>query len=253
MRVQCSLIFIAIFLINTVGCPPSVNDDDDSGDIYQPCEGETNGPTWHVLYNGISHLEIDVEDAGYWDVDCNTNMSMFGNGKGFWGNIECNTPDLSTGPFSIQGEKVIDDDCVDGTIDAILVGHGTVTWLWNGTMDRDSLLVTFADGGDGVEATGIVDLSAVEYAVVSVSPDHGDLDGGFDLMLFGTGFTTVDDTIITIGGVEAEVITVVVDEWGGGECRIVAPQFPTADTVDIVMINSNGTYTLSDAFEYMNR
>ncbi len=83
--------------------------------------------------------------------------------------------------------------------------------------------------------------------VLSVSPGSGPVAGGTAITITGTGYTTDDDTTVTIGGVAAASFNVV----SATSIQATTPMH-AAGVVNVRVSNSFGTDTLVGAFEYFD-
>ena len=93
-------------------------------------------------------------------------------------------------------------------------------------------------GDDDFTPSGNVQVSAV-------SPNVGIIDGGYPVRVFGSNFTTAQDTNVYFGGVVAPV-----NECVSSECTVTVPPTSSAGPVTVTVENSNGLGLLEDAFTY---
>ncbi len=84
---------------------------------------------------------------------------------------------------------------------------------------------------------------AEEPLLDSIDPVFGPLAGGIEVQLFGSHFTTVEDTLVRFGATDAQVTTVEPQ-------RIVAiaPEIPMPQTLAVSVTTSGGTALLDDAY-----
>jgi len=81
--------------------------------------------------------------------------------------------------------------------------------------------------------------------VSSIEPGHGGIAGGSSVTITGSDFTDTADTTVTIGGVDAPNV-IVVDP---STITCTTPSH-AAGSVDVVVVNRNGTGVLADGFVY---
>jgi len=104
------------------------------------------------------------------------------------------------------------------------------------------LVVTNSSG------TGILQEGFTYHNLEQVFPESGALAGGTLIAIQGSDFTTSEDTIVRIGGVDALEITVV----DPATITCLTPPADEAGTVDVYVENSIGKDSLINGFTYCN-
>ncbi|MBI4569978.1 MAG: IPT/TIG domain-containing protein [Planctomycetes bacterium] len=89
---------------------------------------------------------------------------------------------------------------------------------------------------------------AASTALTTVSPASGVVTGGTNVTLTGSGFTGPPDTTVRFGDRQATSVTVT----GPGQMTVVAPAGGAIGTVDVTVVNANGTSVLAGAFQYVS-
>ena len=86
---------------------------------------------------------------------------------------------------------------------------------------------------------------AIPPTIASVAPEHGGIGGGTSVTISGANFTNTLDTTLTFGGAQAQNLVVV-----NATTLTCETPMHAAGAVDLVVTNSNGSGTLTDAFTY---
>lgn len=82
--------------------------------------------------------------------------------------------------------------------------------------------------------------------IKEVFPSYGTSEGGTEVTLTGSYFTNTQDTQVFFGGIAATDVAVL----DGGTITCTTPPSPEAGFVDVIVVNSKGTGTLKNGYEY---
>jgi Tol biopolymer transport system component len=102
-----------------------------------------------------------------------------------------------------------------------------------------------ATDASGNETSCSFEVDVGGVALVAVLPATGSESGNDLVKVRGCGFTTVADTIVTVGGAEATLVEVT-----SAEIKLRTPA--GAGVADVAVTNSNGTAMLAGAFTYLD-
>ncbi len=105
-----------------------------------------------------------------------------------------------------------------------------------------------ACGGGGGGSGGGGDTNLDEPTVTLIDPAEGDSAGGTMVTISGSGFAEVEGTIVKFGGVDAIDPEVLNDTT----ITCITPPGTAGEQVTVVVINSQGSGSLSDAFLYID-
>ena len=115
--------------------------------------------------------------------------------------------------------------------------------------------VSHSDGGTGTLTgtltAGFTYLTPPTPHATTITPNRGYVQGGTEVVVSGTGFTTLRPPRVTFGGVDAGSITV--QDMGGGSMQIhCTTPYHIAGTVDVVVMGPGGlSSALTAAYTYL--